>query len=112
VLRVIHELDREALERGRAVSTTSGYYPHEYKPWFRRQLMRRNLQCRVIPLDDVRRYAKTTRTLTPAALRALGVVTGYVSTRGHMAGISDGHLLDWTDDRCKRITKLHVIEPR
>jgi hypothetical protein len=94
----------------RTVPKNSGYWGYEYKPWLRRELAKQGKELKLVPLEIVRRHAKTTMTLTPAALAKLRVTDGYCITDGHMAGIHRGHLLDWSHNRRLRIKRLYRVE--
>jgi len=106
VTKVIEAVDGQCK---RNVGKDDGYYFHEYIDWFKSQLAGRGKRLYRMHLPEVRQYAKTTKTLTPSALSKLGIREGIVRCSGHLAGITEGCLLDWTDNRRKRILEVYKV---
>jgi biotin operon repressor len=96
----------------RKVPKNGGYYRHEYMPIYKDLAAASEMSLQLIPLDTVRRYAKTGKSFTPRVARALGITDGIIQYRSHVAAIKDGKIEDWSDGRQNRIQRVYMLREK
>lgn len=97
-----NNMDRRITKRG-------GFYKHEYLPVLRSLLLRQGKELDEMELYDVRKHAKTVRTLDNGGAFKLGIKFGLVHTRGHCLAVVNYQVQDWSEETVKRITAVRVI---
>jgi len=103
-MRRLHEVKK--------VGNRSGYNITHWRPVITAMLNEQGFELEEVPLAEVRKVAKTMKTLTPKALEKLGVVNGFVRSTRHLAAIRGGMVADWSEGKRKKLWTLLRVVPK
>lgn len=104
-------LERLNASTSRKVGKAGGYYHREWYPVLQAMLREQGKQPERVPIDIVRKYAKTIRTFSPRNAARLRVADGYILSHSHVSAVKGGHVLDWADGRRKIIREVVRVVP-